>query len=363
MLPEQRTLYFGNLPPITLPQFLDNIRGGKIESCKYIEEKCCIFITFVSAQDALNIFNYYKQKRFELNGNLIRVGYGKPTAPNMYLEPFIQKGATRNVFIGNIGNVTVQWLYNEISQYGEIDLVEIRDKGIAFVHMTSIMQAIHVVNSLADDPKWKHCRIYYGQDRCQTTIPNLTFDERETNRTIYIGAMHPDTTAKDLCDNIRGGILQQLKYFKEKSMAFVTFVDAHSAHTFYNLNKDGLVIKTKRVKIGWGKPTMLPPALYFAIQNGASRNVYIGNINETITVEKLYRDFECFGEIEMINIVPDKGIAFVNFMDISSAIKAVESINGYDRFRISFGKDRCGNPPKQKDFISPPITPIPDDFK
>lgn len=146
-------------------------------------------------------------------------------------------------------------------------------------------------------------------------------------------------------------------------MAFVTFVDAHSAHTFYNLNKDGLVIKTKRVKIGWGKPTMLPPALYFAIQNGASRNVYIGNINETITVEKLYRDFECFGEIEMINIVPDKGIAFVNFMDISSAIKAVESISGYDRFRISFGKDRCGNPPKQKDFISPPITPIPDDFK
>lgn len=106
-------------------------------------------------------------------------------------------------------------------------------------------------------------------------------------------------------------------------------------------------MKGKKLKLGWGNPSALPIFLCEAVQHGASRNVYIGNIDETITEEKLRRDFSEFGETELINIVPEKSIGFVNFLDIMSAIKAIDVMKNspeYSKFKISFGKDRCRNP-------------------
>jgi single-stranded DNA-specific DHH superfamily exonuclease len=43
--------------------------------------------------------------------------------------------------------------------------------------------------------------------------------------------------------------------------------------------------------------------------------------------------------------------AFVNYTNIANAIKAIEAIRGreeYRRFKINFGKDRCGNPPVRR---------------
>lgn len=48
-------------------------------------------------------------------------------------------------------------------------------------------------------------------------------------------------------------------------------------------------------------------------------------------------------------MIPEKSIAFVNFSDITSAIGAVETKRNdptWSQFRINYGKDRCGNPPK-----------------
>jgi len=97
--------------------------------------------------------------------------------------------------------------------------------------------------------------------------------------------------------------------------------------------------------------TQLNQQVAKAVQNNASRNVYLGNINETITEEKLKQDFSEYGEVELINIVPDKNIAFVNFTDILSAVKAVEGIQNkedYKTFKVGYGKDRCGNPPRER---------------
>lgn len=62
-------------------------------------------------------------------------------------------------------------------------------------------------------------------------------------------------------------------------------------------------------------------------------------------------DVLTLAEIEMINFLPDKGAAFVNFTNITSAIKAVEFVKEkepYQNYRISYGKDRCANPPRVK---------------
>lgn len=137
----------------------------------------------------------------------------------------------------------------------------------------------------------------------------------------------------------------------EKNIAFVTFVDAECANQFYDrCQLEGLVFKGKRVKVGWGKATPLPTSVQLAVhQNLASRNVYIGSIDDLMTESRLLRDFGDFGDIELINIIPDKNIAFVNFTDILSAIRAVEVMKNaleYQRFKINYGKDRCGNAPR-----------------
>lgn len=178
--------------------------------------------------------------------------------------------------------------------------------------------------------------------------------------------------------------MQQIKYFPEKNICFATFISADSAAEFYERSvADGLVLRAKRMKIGWGKPSQLPLSIESAVARGASRNVYIGSIDDTITKELLYSEFEEFGEIELVNIVPEKKIGFISFTDITSAIKAVETMrmvaalangeapastsasvaaaaaNRVCLFkRVNFGKDRCANAFRPaKPSVSPPSSP------
>ncbi len=39
------------------------------------------------------------------------------------------------------------------------------------------------------------------------------------NRTVYLGNIHPETTPEDLCNAIRGGVLQSLRYMQDKHIA------------------------------------------------------------------------------------------------------------------------------------------------
>lgn len=39
------------------------------------------------------------------------------------------------------------------------------------------------------------------------------------NRNIYLGNLGPDTTTEELCNNIRGGMLQQIRHMHEKNIA------------------------------------------------------------------------------------------------------------------------------------------------
>lgn len=80
---------------------------------------------------------------------------------------------------------------------------------------------------------------------------------------------------------------------------FITFVDPVAAMQFHqNAHATGLSIMQRRLKVGWGKHSgPVPPALLQAIQAGASRNVYIGQIADfsLFTEEKLRQDLGEFG--------------------------------------------------------------------
>ncbi|GAB5589038.1 hypothetical protein Unana1_03938 [Umbelopsis nana] len=398
-----RTVYIGNIPAeTTISEILDLVKSGIIEAVRTFPEKSCAFITFVDGAAAAHLYHEANTKRLVVNGNELKVGWGKPNGSSPSLHVALQSGATRNVYLGDLDdNVIEQSLRDQLSKFGHIEHIKIlRERNIAFVHFLSIASAIRCVNNLPNDAKWASCRINYGKDRCayrskmtqmsgmhpsqqyppsssgnyQVPFGSISYDPFTgttidsfgnhpsslyhsnasiaaiANRTIYLGNIHPDTTTEEICNVVRGGILNHIRYMPDKHIAFIAFVDPTLALNFYSqASYHGIVIKNRRLKVGWGKPSALSASVIAAVQNGGSRNVYLGNIDETITEDKLRQDFGEYGDIELVNTLKEKNCAFVNFTSIASAVRAIDGIRSkdeYKKFRINYGKDRCGNPPR-----------------
>ena len=396
-----RTVYLGNIPPETsAEEILGHVRSGQIESVRLLPDKNCAFISFLDGSSATHFHSDAILKKLAIRGQDIKVGWGKPAqVPTTVQVAVQQSGASRNVYLGNLPEtVTEDELREDLGKFGLIDTIKIvREKAIGFVHFLSISNAIKAVSQLPQEPKWQAPRrVYYGKDRCayvsKTQQQNaaqylgiapgyahmLNSADRDLisnalaqqsvaaaavatqsagvnnlgNRTVYLGNIHPETTIEEICNVVRGGLLHHVRYIPDKHICFVTFIDPTSAASFFALsNVQGLMIHNRRLKIGWGKHSGgLPPAIALAVSGGASRNVYIGNLDESWSEERLRQDFSEYGEIELVNALREKSCAFVNFTNIANAIKAIEAIRSreeYSRFKVNFGKDRCGNAPRQ----------------
>ncbi|KAJ3347484.1 hypothetical protein HDU83_002083 [Entophlyctis luteolus] len=363
-----RTVYLGNVPANThYEDLLNMVKYGPIESIKIVDDKKCCFIAFIDPAAAHAFFRDYQGKRVLIGDQEIRFGWGKPSAVPPLILNDVLNGASRNVYIGQVdATITEEALREEFAPFGPIDQIRvIPEKHIAFVHLCSIAQAQKAVAALPHRPLFSGKKINFGKDRCGSLagvvggggggggmgVPGM--QGGMTMRTLYLGGLHPDVVVKDICDVVRGGLLQKVHYLPEKNTAFVTFVDPMAASTLHMRgNNEGVVIKGKRVKVGWGKPAQpITSTVFTSIQNGATRTVYVGPLAAGITEERLRQDFSKFGEIEMINMVPgaDKTICFISYMDIAFAISAVNSAHAafgdaYAGMRINFGKDRCNQP-------------------
>ncbi|KAK3820125.1 MAG: hypothetical protein J3Q66DRAFT_281136 [Benniella sp.] len=399
-----RTIYIGNVPShCSIDEVLGLVHGGLVESARLLPEKTCAFVSFVEPSAAAAFHREGTVQKLLLAGNELRVGWGKPSSVPSQVLTAIQQGATRNVFLGGIdSSVTEEGLRADFSQFGAIDTIRIlHAKHIAFVHFTSISSAMKAVATLPSDPRYSGRRLNYGKDRCakQGTgsapggMPdafavgapgypqfggsmNMPFNPAmdgfsgagrmrgvgsssspsvpgnaltvEGNRTVYLGHLSENTTCEDLCNVIRGGILSNIRFLPQKHIAFVTFVDPQAATNFFNQASQGMVLNGRKLKVSWGQNNHgLSNQVIEAIQRGATRNVYLGSIDESFTVEKLRQDFADFGDTELINILKEKNCGFVNFTNILSAVKAVEGIRrnpDYANVKVSYGRDRCGNP-------------------
>ncbi|KAF8885993.1 hypothetical protein BD779DRAFT_1673434 [Infundibulicybe gibba] len=365
-----RTVYIGNLPSTaSVDELLNLVHFGPLESIRVLPEKSCVFLSFLDGSTAAAFHADATIKKLALHNQELKIGWGKPSpVPAQVALAISQSNASRNVYLGGLEEgTTEEMLRDDLSRFGLIDQVKIvRDKNIGFVHFLSISVATKVVNTLPTEPAWAGKRVNYGKDRCayipksqqaaaqaaqaaaaqsliaQSMSPQSSFSPFSPyspspatslgmmggnpllgmggmNRTVYLGNIHPETTAEDLCNAIRGGVLQSIRYMQDKHIAFVTFVDPAAA----------------RLKIGWGKNAgPLPPTLALAVHAGATRNVYIGNVEdfETFSEDRLKRDFGEYGDVELVNFLKEKNCAF--------------NKPEYMNLRIAHGKDRCANPPR-----------------
>lgn len=399
-----RTVYLGNIPAdITPKELLDHVRSGVIENVRILPEKTCAFISFLDESSALLFHSDAILKRLTIKHNDIKIGWGRNLPISAVVLSHIHKdNATRNVYIGNLPrNIKEEKLMEDLKEFGTIDTIKILpDKGVAFVHFCSILSAIKVVTTLAEsNPFYSDKKIFYGKDRCafitKTQQHNaaqylglapgmehlVTNADREFisstllqqsaaaaaiattaggannlgNRTVYLGNLPKDVKIEEICNVVRGGLLQHVKYLQDRRVCFITFIDPIAAAQFFAMSQlHGLTIHSKKIKIGWGKHSgPLSNALTLAVSSGASRNIYIGNIDlndEKFSKHSLRKKFEEFGDIEQINYLAEKNCVFINFTNISNAILAIDKIKIDPDFRdlkINFGKDRCGNIPRQ----------------
>lgn len=81
----------------------------------------------------------------------------------------------------------------------------------------------------------------------------------------------------------------------------------------------------------------------------ATRNVFLGQLDENLTESELRDDLSRFGPIDQVKIVRDKGIGFVHFLSILTAMKVVSTLSTEPAWlgkRIGYGKDRCAYVPR-----------------
>ncbi|PRT56705.1 RNA-binding protein MRN1 [Wickerhamiella sorbophila] len=393
-----RSLYLSNLPSnATATSILNLVTTGLVENMRYIPHKNAAYISFLDHAAASEFFTSLIINGPVLGGNRLFVSWARAPPLSKEVKRAVEEdGACRNVYIGNLpSTVTENDVCKALASCGIIETIKVNySTRVAFAHFQSISSAIKAVKTLNETPPWNTYKIAYGKDRCLhfsrmqrqaaaiylgissksfslDSISNeaiaRTLAQQSSaaitvattsggivnigNRCVLLSQLPHDVRLDEICNATRGGVLEKIVYSPTTKVCFVTFIDPIAATQFYALwSLYPLSIRRQSVTVSWGPhPGPLEQSLAEALNHGATRNVYLGNISPELSKSQLLEDFSKFGEIEQINFLPERMCAFVNFTDIRFAMTAVESVpklSKYRNVRIRFGKDRCGRQPR-----------------
>tara|TARA_B100000513_G_scaffold186064_1_gene107583 strand:- start:453 stop:2438 length:1986 start_codon:yes stop_codon:yes gene_type:complete len=151
----------------------------------------------------------------------------------------------------------------------------------------------------------------------------------QPSRAIFVNQLPPETTYEELCDAVGAfGSLESIKIIKDKRQAFVNFVDAQDAYQLMVNTGQQILLRGKPVLIHWGKTRPVAREMMQAIRNGATRNLYVSNVPDTVSEVHVASIFSPFGEVESVRLVPKKRAAFINFASVTAAMRARETMHG-----------------------------------
>jgi len=352
---------------------------------KLLPLKCCAFLNFVLQSQAEEFHRSANSPDapIVLCGNSIKVGWAKSTPVPSDTQKEIDQGASRSLFVGSVAqSVTEEIMADVFGAYGEIDsIIILRDKGIAFVNLTSIKGAIsaktaltgtdlhgrrihvnfakeskgvaptHLSDAKQDNSKNTSqrgfSRLPYRSPYPQTTFPhagNPPIDGAPVSRSLYLGNLASDTTYHDILPLAnRYGAVEYAKIVPQKKCAFLNFVDDRAAQAFYYNSFQQLKINGNDIRLGWAKSSPIAPPLLESIRQGATRNLFVGNITDSVTEDMLKNLFGTYGEFDSIAILHQKGIAFVNLTSVNAAVNARTNLQGHELegkpLKINYAKE------------------------
>ncbi|KAK9446469.1 uncharacterized protein V1518DRAFT_430026 [Limtongia smithiae] len=401
-LPENsRTIYIGNVPfGSELGDILDFVNTSHVVSVSISADDSRAYMSFISTADASQFRAEVIVRLLAVNSQKIEVGWASPSPlSGKFSDKMLKSKVSRVLYLGNIPSfITESEIRRELSCYGSLDtILYLHDKRAAIVYFYSISSAILASRWLRKNARWTTCHVYSSEDR-RSYVPwilrddaahflkyvndfehlitsadrdkissdraeeyttdaaaaanSTTTDGQENigNRSVLVSNIPDGVSLSRLCNAVRlDGPLQYIKYFPRKRSCIFTFIDPlAAAHFVARSEQDGLTVLSQPVAVSWGeKSRPLPAAVALAVTAGASRMIYIGNIDESWSKSSLRQDFSKYGGIESVRISPEKQFAFVSFLSIGSAVRAVRWIKLKDKYRnciVNFGRDIFSKP-------------------
>lgn len=248
--------------------------------------------------------------------------------------------ASASLYVGDLPNdVTEGMLFEIFNQVGPVasirvcrDAVTRRSLGYAYVNYHNVVDAERALDTLNSTPiKGRPCRIMWSQ-----RDPSI---RKSGVGNIFIKNLDKSIDHKALYDTFSafGNILSCKVVTDEsgssKGYGFVHFETKEAADKAV-AKVNGMMLNGKKVYVG----PFLPRKERLKDQDMSNfTNVYVKNLDTSVTVDQLREAFAQYGNITNIAIMSDengrsKGFGFVNFETPEAAKQAVDALNGKDFF-------------------------------
>lgn len=345
------SLYVGDLhPDITEAMLYEKFsQSGPVLSirvCRDLVTRRSLGYAYVNfqqpgdAERALDTMNFD-----EIKGAPMRIMWSQR-------DPSVRKSGVGNIFIKNLDKtIDNKQLYDTFSQFGNILSCKIvKDdkavsKGYGFVHFEldeSAFAAIDQVNGMLLNDR----KVFVGRFKNKGDRMRDMGDRSKQFTNVFVKNLPEDFTEEDLKTLVTGfGECLSVKlmsddYGKSKCFGFCSYNDHEEA------DKAVLAINDKEVrgKIIWAgraqKKAERLQELKAAYekrkadrqQKYAGVNLYVKNLDDTVTDDMLREAFETHGTITSAKVMNEngtsKGFGFVCFSSPEEATKAVTEMNG-----------------------------------
>eukprot|EP01012_Entosiphon_sulcatum_P003770 TRINITY_DN1131_c0_g1_i1.p1 TRINITY_DN1131_c0_g1~~TRINITY_DN1131_c0_g1_i1.p1 ORF type:complete len:587 (+),score=118.04 TRINITY_DN1131_c0_g1_i1:46-1806(+) len=354
---QNASLYVGDLAPdVTESVLFDLFKAvGPVLSIRVCRDAVTrrslgyAYVNFQNPNDAeraLETLNYHT-----LKGTPIRIMWSQR-------DPQARKSGAGNVYIRNLeGSIDNQTLYDTFSQFGNILSCKVatepsgESRGYGFVHFESeesAKAAIEKVNNML----LKGRQVFVGPfiRRTQRLAEEIS---RYTN--VYIKDFKPSVTAEQLVNYFQTfGEIKPTAFAlktdkKGRPFAFVDYVEhdsaakavaaAHGTSLPDFTDGDQKIYVQRAQKKSERMDELRKRFAQMKARRAndvAGSNVYIKNLDDSVTDKELREAFQRFGEIGSAKVMLDekdppqsKGFAFVCFKDAESANKAIAEMNGF----------------------------------
>eukprot|EP01120_Amphizonella_sp_Union-15-10_P014492 TRINITY_DN7037_c0_g1_i1.p1 TRINITY_DN7037_c0_g1~~TRINITY_DN7037_c0_g1_i1.p1 ORF type:complete len:636 (-),score=132.88 TRINITY_DN7037_c0_g1_i1:34-1881(-) len=298
------------------------------------------FHTFLDAERALDALN-----NTHIQGRPCRIMWSQR-------DPSIRRAGVGNVFIKNLDpEIGHKELHDTFSAFGNILSCKValnennQSKGYGFVHFENEESATRAINK-ANGKLMGTKQVYVG--------PFISQKERSRNQesmwtNVYVKNLDKDWTDKELYEAFQrwGPITSAKVMFNEngsRGFGFVNFAEHENAAQAVRdtekselRNKDGVPLYACRAQKKSERYYELNRKFeQFKIERITKYqgiNLYIKNIEDEITENRLRSEFSRFGEISSVKIMVDekrnsKGFGFVCFSTPEEAQRAIVEMNG-----------------------------------
>ena len=122
---------------------------------------------------------------------------------------------------------------------------------------------------------------------------------------------------------------------KHKGYAFLEYEVAEGAYlAVEKMNSPSNTSSARAMKVG--RPSNFPTELPAGTAPPQKSRIYVANVHELIGEEELQQVFEPFGKIKALALLPDqngrkhKGYGFIEYLDVKSALIAVNGMDGFE---------------------------------